>query len=84
MKNADECKFFVNELKDINIRQREIIRKFALCVAEDGGDEKLLSALQNYLEKIDSQEDSLKLVDISVEQLFVNDILNKINTSQKE
>ncbi len=78
MKNAEDCKLLVNELIDINVRQREIIRKIGRCVAENGGNEKLMDALKNYLERIDDLENAGRSLYIVVENLFVEDVLNHV------
>ncbi|MBR0061156.1 MAG: hypothetical protein IJP68_06710 [Selenomonadaceae bacterium] len=76
MKNVENCKLLVNELIDINVRQREIVRKIGNYVAQDGGNEHLMSALKNYLEKIDDLENAGRELYIVVENLFVDDVLN--------
>ncbi len=78
MKNVEDCKLLVNELIDINFRQREIVRQISRYVAENGDNEKLMSALENYLKKIDELEDAGRSIYIVVENLFVDDDLNHI------
>lgn len=79
MEHADDCKLLVGELIDINVRQRELVRKIGLYVARDGGNEQLMSALKNYLEHIDAEADAVRAVYVAVENLFAQDVLNRVN-----
>ena len=75
MKNLEECKVLINELIDLNIHEREIARKIGRYFAEDGVNENLMSALENYLEKSNEEADSVRALYIAVENFFADDVL---------
>ena len=77
MKNTEDCKLLVNELIDMNVHHREIVRKIGRYVAEDGGNEQLMNALQNYLEKLDAEADAVRSLYVVVENLIADDWLNR-------
>lgn len=78
MKNFEACKLLVNELIDINVRQREIVRQISRYAAEEGSDENLLLELENYLKKVGEEADAVRSLYIAVENLFADDILDQI------
>ena len=78
MKSSEECLMLVNELIDINVRQREIIRNMGRYAAESGGEEKLMIALENYLQKVDEQEMSLKALYIEVDRVAGEELLRNV------